>query len=54
MATLVLEVMAVWCALAVVVGFALGAAIKQADRVRKDVFLTCAFATIEALQASRS
>jgi hypothetical protein len=54
MAILLLEALAVWCGLAVALGFALGAAIKRADRVRKDAFLTCVFATIETLQASQS
>jgi len=53
MEILLLDVLALWTALAVVVGFALGAAIKRADRARKDVFLTCAFAAIEALQTSQ-
>jgi hypothetical protein len=52
MAILFLEVLAVWGAVAVATGFALGAAIKRADRARKDVYLNCVFAAIETLQTS--
>ena len=54
MAILLLEILAVWSTLAVAAGFALGAAIQRAERARQDVVLTCAFAAIEALEASQS
>ena len=53
MLILLLEILAVWSALAVVTGFVLAAVIKRAERAHKDVALTCLFATIEALQTSR-
>lgn len=53
MATLLLQILAVWSVLAAVTGFALGAAIARAERARKDLFLACVFAAIEDLQASR-
>ena len=54
MAILVLKILASWSAIAIVAGFALGAAIGRSDRVRKDVFLTCVFAYLEAMQTSGS
>lgn len=53
MGILVLKVLAVWSSLAIVTGFAAGAAIHRAEQAAKEVFLTCAFAAIEALQTSR-
>lgn len=53
MGFLVLKVLAVWSSLAIVTGFAAGAAIRRAERTAKELFLTCAFAAIEVLQASR-
>ena len=54
MAILVLKVLAMWSFVAVVTGFTLGAAIRRGERVRKDEFLACVFASVEALQAYRS
>jgi hypothetical protein len=54
MAILVLKVLACWSALAIVTGFGLGAAIRHGDRARKDIFLTCVFAYLEAMQATGS
>jgi hypothetical protein len=53
MGILVLKVLAVWSSLAMVTGFAAGAAIKRAEHAAKEVFLNCAFAAIEILQTSR-
>ncbi len=54
MGILVLKVLALWSLVAMVAGLSLGAAIRRGDRVRKDVFLSCVFASLETLQASRS
>jgi hypothetical protein len=54
MAILVLKVLGTWSFAAVVMGFTLGAAIRRGDRIRKDEFLACVFASVEALQAYRS
>lgn len=54
MAILLLKIFGVWSSLAVVTGFAAGAAIQRGERAAKELFLTCAFAAIEMLQASRS
>lgn len=54
MLILLLEILAVWSAVAVVTGFGLAAAIRQAERAQKDVVLTCLFATVEVLQAAGS
>lgn len=54
MAILVVKIMLMWSILSTVTGFSLGAAIRRGDRVRKDVFLACVFATLESLQAYRS
>lgn len=53
MGMLMLKVLAVWLSLAIVTGFAAGAAIKKGERAAQELFLTCAFAAIEVLQASR-
>jgi hypothetical protein len=53
MGILVLKVLGVWSSLAIVTGFAAGAAIKRAEQAAKELFLTCAFAAIEVLQSSR-
>jgi hypothetical protein len=50
----IFEILAGWSVLAVVTGFALATAIKRAERVHRDVFLNCVFASIEQLQASGS
>jgi len=54
MGILILKVLASWSLIAMVTGFGLGAAIRRADRVRKDVFLSCVFSSLESLQAYRS
>jgi len=37
-----------------VAGLSLGAAIRRGERVRKDEFLSCVFASLETLRGSRS
>jgi hypothetical protein len=54
MGILILKVLAMWSLVAMVTGLGLGAIIRRGDRVRKDAFLSCVFATLETLQASRS
>jgi hypothetical protein len=54
MGMLILKVLAMWSLVAMIAGLGLGAAIRRGERVRKDEFLSCVFATLEDLQASRS
>jgi hypothetical protein len=54
MAILILKVIAAWSAVAVVTGLSLGAMIRHGDRLRKDAFLSCVFASMESMQTSRS
>jgi hypothetical protein len=54
MGILILKVLVTWSLVAMVAGLSLGAAIRRGERVRKDEFLSCVFATVETLQASRS
>jgi hypothetical protein len=53
MGILILKVLAMWSLVALVAGFGLGAAIRRGERVRKDEFLSCVFASLETMQASR-
>jgi hypothetical protein len=50
---LVMEVMGIWCLLALVTGLALGATIRNGERVHKEVFLACLFSAAEAWQSSQ-
>jgi hypothetical protein len=54
MGILILKILALWSLAAMVAGLGLGAAIRKGERVRKDEFLSCVFASLESLQASRS
>jgi hypothetical protein len=54
MGILLLKVLVTWSLLAVAAGFALGAAISRGDRVRRDEFLSCVFASLETMQGFRS
>jgi hypothetical protein len=54
MGILILKVLVTWTLVAVATGFSLAAAIRRGERVRKDEFLSCVFASLETLQASRS
>jgi hypothetical protein len=51
---LILKVLAMWSLASLMTGFGLGAAIRRGERVSKDEFLSCLFASLETLQASRS
>lgn len=53
MAILILKVLITWSIVAVAAGLGLGAAIRRGERIRKDEFLSCVFASLEAMQASR-
>ena len=53
MGILILKVLAMWSLVAMVAGLSLGAAIRKGERIRKDEFLSCVFASLETLQASR-
>jgi len=54
MGVLMLKVLVMWSLAALVIGLVLGAAIRRGERVRKDEFLSCVYASLENLQASRS
>jgi len=54
MVILVLKVLATWSFIAVLTGLGLGAAIRHGERIRRDEFLSCLFASLETMQASRS
>ena len=54
MGILVLKVFAMWSLVALVTGLGLATAIRRGERVRKDEFLACVFASLEALQGFRS
>jgi hypothetical protein len=54
MGILIVKVLATWSLVALVAGLGLGAAIRRGERVRKDEFLSCIFASLETQQASRS
>lgn len=51
MAILILKILGLWSLVATCLGFTLGAAIHRADQARRDVFLSCALASLEALEA---
>jgi hypothetical protein len=53
MGILILKVLALWSLVAMVAGLGLGAAIRKGERVRKEEFLSCVFASLETMQASR-
>jgi hypothetical protein len=54
MGILILKVLAMWSLISLVAGLGLGAAIRRGERARRDEFLSCVFASLESLQASRS
>jgi len=54
MGILILKVMVTWSLVAIVAGLGLGAAISRGERVRKDEFLSCVFASLETMQGFRS
>jgi len=53
MGILILKVYVMWSLVALAAGLSLGAAIRRGDRARKDVFLSCVFASLETLQTYR-
>ena len=53
MGILIIKVLVTWSLVALVMGLGLGAAIRRAERVRREEFLTCVFASLESLQESR-
>lgn len=53
MGIIIVKVLGMWSLVALVIGLGLGAAIRRAERVRRDEFLTCVFASLESLQESR-
>lgn len=54
MGFLVLKILVSWLLMAMVVGFALGAVISRGERLRRDEFLSCVFASLETMEAFRS
>ena len=54
MGIFILKVLAMWSLVALAAGFGLGAAIRRGERVRRDEFLSCVFASLETMQAFRS
>ena len=54
MGILILKVFATWSLIATIAGLGLGAAIRRGERVRRDEFLSCLFASLETMRASRS
>ena len=53
MGFLILKVLAIWIVVALVACLALGAAVRRADRLRKDTFLNCVFDAHESLGTIR-
>jgi hypothetical protein len=53
MGLLILKVLAIWTVVGLVACLALGAAVRRADRVRKDTFLNCVFDSLESLRTFR-
>jgi hypothetical protein len=54
MGILILKVFAMWSVISMMSGLGVGVVIRRGDRVRKDRFLSCVFASLERMQASRS
>ena len=50
---LMFEIVGIWCLLAVVTGFGLGATIRESERIHQEEFLSCLFSAVEAWQSSR-
>jgi len=50
---LILKVLATWSLIGTIAGLSLGFAIRKGDQVRKDVFLSSVFASLETQQDSR-
>jgi hypothetical protein len=54
MGILLLKILITWSLVAVVAGLGLGAAISRGERVRKDEFLSCVYASLETMQGFHS
>ena len=52
MGILILKVLATWSLIGTLAGLSLGFAIRKGDQVRKDVFLSSVFASLETQQGS--
>jgi hypothetical protein len=53
MGILILKILMMWSLVSVATGLGVGAVISRGERVRKEEFLSCAFASMERLQESR-
>ena len=53
MGILILKVFVMWSVISTMTGLGVGVVIRRGDRVRKDRFLSCVFASLERMQASR-
>jgi hypothetical protein len=53
MGILILKVFGMWSLVAMIAGLGLGAAIRRGERVRRDEFLSCVFASLETMRTSR-
>lgn len=54
MGILILKILVSWSIVAMIMGFFLGAAIGKGERLRRDEFLSCVFATLEAIPVYRN
>jgi hypothetical protein len=54
MGILILKILLLWSLTGFATGLALGAIIRRAERARSDKYLSCVFASVEIIQASRS
>jgi len=53
MGILILKILMMWSLVSLATGLGVGAVISRGERVRKDEFLSCVFASLENLQESR-
>jgi hypothetical protein len=53
MVILILKILAIWSVAAFIAGLGLGLIIRRSERVRHDEFLSCVFASLEAMHTSR-
>ena len=54
MGILVVEILLAWSLVSFVTSLALGAAIRNGERMHKHAFLSAVFATLESMKSSRS
>jgi len=50
---LILKILTIWVLVALGACLAFGAAIRRGERIRKDIFLNCVFASLESQGDSR-